>query len=190
MFSRPPRRAAERRTATAPQVVADRQVVQGGHDGARASARDRLAVRRQVLHGGQRHHVRRDVAQRVPVYSTGARRAGRTARTVRRSAGRSRRWAARGWSRRSSRRATPAPRAHEDRPGVAYPQRPSRASGLDLQVLGGVRVDHPQPGVEVVDEHDAALLAAERGADPLGVLGRRHLPGQLAVDRVGQRRRG
>ena len=95
--------------------------------------------------------------------------------TGRWSAGRSRRWAARGWSRRSSRPATPATTAPTKiapalRTRVATV---ARVAGLDLQVLGGVGVDDPQPGVEVVDQHDARLRAVERGADPLGVLGRR-----------------
>ena len=50
------------------------------------------------------------------------------------------------------------PGADEDRAGVADPR--GHLAGvprLDLQVLGGVGVDHAQPGVEVVDQHDAGL---------------------------------
>ena len=54
--------------------------------------------------------------------------------------------------------------ADEDRAGVADPHGPlPRASaGLDLQVLGRVRVDHPQPLLEVVDEHRRRTAAGQR----------------------------
>ena len=54
-------------------------------------------------------------------------------------------------------------------------------------MLGGVGVDDHQPGVEVVDQDDAGLPPGQRRPDPLDVLGRRDLPLQLDVDRVGQR---
>jgi hypothetical protein len=58
--------------------------------------------------------------------------------------------------------------------------------GLDLEVLGGVGVDHVEALVEVVDEHDAGLLATERGGIRSGAWSR-HLLVQLGVDRVGER---
>ena len=79
------------------------------------------------------------------------------------------------------------PRPDEDRAGVAHPQRDlAGVRGLDLQVLGGVGVDHRDAVVEVVDQHRAGLRPGQRGGDPLGVLGRRDLAVELRVDRVGQ----
>ena len=57
-------------------------------------------------------------------------------------------------------------------------------------MLGGVGVHHVEPLLEVVDEHDGRLLTAERGADPFGVLGQRHLLVELGGHVVGQRLAG
>src|SRR5690606_13997657 len=57
----------------------------------------------------------------------------------------------------------------------------------DLQVLGGVGVDHRQAVVEVVDQHDAGLRAGQRHGDAFGVLGGGHPDAQLGLDGVGQR---
>ena len=93
------------------QLVAQRQVRTRlrSSAGARNRAVTACAVRRQVLRIGQGHHVAGHLAQRRLVVlddvDAAQERLHRQAAT---SAGRSRRWAARGWSRRSSRRATPA----------------------------------------------------------------------------------
>ena len=80
------------------------------------------------------------------------------------------------------------PGADEDRPGVAHARRDlAGVAGLDLQVLGGVGVDDPQPRVDVVDQDDAGLGAVERRADPVGVLGGRDLTGHELEDGVGER---
>ena len=55
-------------------------------------------------------------------------------------------------------------------------------------MLGGVGVDHLDALVDVVDQHDARLPTAERGADPLGVAGREDLLVELGLDVVGERR--
>ena len=79
----------------------------------------------------------------------------------------------------------------EDRTGVAHPAGPGGGvAGLHLQVLGAVGVHHGQPLLEVVDQHDPGLLAAERGADPGHVTGRGDLLVELGLDLVGQRGRG
>ena len=57
-------------------------------------------------------------------------------------------------------------------------------------MLGGVGVDDAQPGVEVVDQHDAGLGAGQRRGDPLGVLGGGDLPGTSSRDGVGERLAG
>jgi Lon protease-like protein len=63
-------------------------------------------------------------------------------------------------------------RADEDGAGVVHARRNGfRIGGLNLQVLGGVRIDHVEPLVNVVDEHDGALLTTERGLDALDVFG-------------------
>ena len=78
-------------------------------------------------------------------------------------------------------------RADEDRTGVADLRRDGRRlGGVDLQVLGGVRVHDLEAGGHIVDQHDAGLAPGERRGDALGVLGARHLGGQLALDRAGQ----
>ena len=53
-------------------------------------------------------------------------------------------------------------------------------------MLGGVGVDHGQALLDVVDEHDARLLPAEGGPDPVGVPGREDLLVELGLDVVGQ----
>ncbi len=80
------------------------------------------------------------------------------------------------------------PGADEDRAGVADPVGHRRGvGGLDLQVLGAVRVDDPQALVDAVDQHDGGLLALQRGHDPvLDVFGGRDLRLQLLLDRVRQ----
>ena len=80
------------------------------------------------------------------------------------------------------------PGADEDRAGVADPGGASAAAslGLDLEVLGGVGVDDLEPLLEVVDQHDGRLPAAQRGADPLGVAGRGDLLVELGLDLVGE----
>ena len=60
---------------------------------------------------------------------------------------------------------------------------------IDLEVLGGVGVDDGEALLEVGDEDGRRLLAGQRGADPVDVLGQRDLPFELDVDRVGQRDR-
>ena len=76
----------------------------------------------------------------------------------------------------------------EDGARVAHPGRPGGGvRGLDLQVLGGVRVDDGEAVVERVDQHDAGLPAAQRLGDALTVLGGGHLRLQLGLDRLGQR---
>ena len=54
-------------------------------------------------------------------------------------------------------------------------------------MLGGVGVDDPEAGVEVVDEDDRrTAVPASASADPLDVLGGGDLAGQLLLDGVGQ----
>ncbi len=53
-------------------------------------------------------------------------------------------------------------------------------------MLRGVRVDDSKSLVEIVDEDDTGLLAGERSANAVDVLGRRHLRAELSVDRVGE----
>ncbi len=78
-------------------------------------------------------------------------------------------------------------RADEDGTGVADLRGPAGGVvGLDLEVLGGVGVDHVDALLEVVDQHDAGLLAPERDQDALGVLGGVDLLVELALDLVGQ----
>ena len=60
--------------------------------------------------------------------------------------------------------------------------------GDDLEVLGRIGVDDGEALLEIADEHGGRLLAGQRGADPLGVLGERHLPLDLGVDGVGELR--
>src|SRR5690606_38441770 len=72
-------------------------------------------------------------------------------------------------------------------PGVPHPGGDrGGVGGLDLQVLGGVGVDHLQPGLQVVDQHDRGLTSAERLGDALAVLGGGHLGGQLLLHALGQ----
>ena len=80
------------------------------------------------------------------------------------------------------------PRADENRSGGTDPGgHPGGVCGLDLQVLGGVGVDHPHPGVNVVDQDDAGLAALQRFGHPLPVDGAGQLAGQFGVGGVGQR---
>ena len=53
-------------------------------------------------------------------------------------------------------------------------------------MLGGVGVDDVEALLEVVDQHDAGLLPAQRGADPLDVPGRGDLLVELGLDLVGE----
>ena len=53
-------------------------------------------------------------------------------------------------------------------------------------MLGGVGVDGPDAGVEVVDQHDRRLPAGQRGGHPLAVHGGLQLGGDFAVGGVGQ----
>lgn len=79
-------------------------------------------------------------------------------------------------------------RAHEDRARVADPGGDGGGvGGLDLQVLGAVRVDDPQALLHAVDQHDRGLLARKGGRDALlDVLGGGGLRHQFLLDRVGQ----
>src|SRR5699024_3594378 len=73
--------------------------------------------------------------------------------------------------------------ADEDRAGIGDAGgRGGGVGGLDLQVLGAVGVDHREALVEVGDEHDAALLTAQRVVDAVAVPGRGNLPGGLGLD--------
>ena len=75
----------------------------------------------------------------------------------------------------------------EDRPGVTDPQgHTASVAGLDLQVLGGIRVDHGDPGLEIVDQDDAGLPAGQRRGDPLDVLGRSHAAHQGSLHTLGE----
>ena len=70
--------------------------------------------------------------------------------------------------------------ADEDGSGVANASSAlARVGGDDLEVLGSPLVDDLQPLVEVVDEHEGALLG-QRGLDPLAVPGGRQLRCDLA----------
>src|SRR6266516_2895439 len=72
-------------------------------------------------------------------------------------------------------------------PRVADPLgAPARVRGDHLEMLGGVGVDDRQAMLEIADEHGGRLLAGERGADALGVLGEPDLALDLGVDGVGQ----
>ena len=53
-------------------------------------------------------------------------------------------------------------------------------------MLGGVGVDHPHAGVDVVDEHGRGLHAGQRLGDPPPVHGGLELAGQLGVGGIGQ----
>ena len=57
---------------------------------------------------------------------------------------------------------------------------------MDLEVLGGVRVDDVLALVEVVDHDDGRLSAGQGRRDPLGVLGLSHLA--LELDHAPPRR--
>ena len=56
---------------------------------------------------------------------------------------------------------------------------------LDLEVLGRICVDHGKTGLDIVDEHDARLLAAQRRGDSLTVFGLGDLAVEFCVDGVG-----
>ena len=75
--------------------------------------------------------------------------------------------------------------ADEDGAGVADARGVGGGvAGLHLEVLGGVRVDHLEAGVDVVDQDDARLRPLECLAHALGVEGD-VVPGlDLAVDRI------
>ena len=78
--------------------------------------------------------------------------------------------------------------ADEDRSGVADAGGDGRSvAGLDLQVLRGVGVAHLHALVEVVDQHDAGLGAAQGDLDALDVPGGGDLLLQLGLHVVGQR---
>ncbi len=78
-------------------------------------------------------------------------------------------------------------RADEDRARIADPGGDGGGvGGLDLQVLGGVGVDHVQALVDRVDQDDPGLRAGQRLADPGLVPGRGDLGLQLGLDRLGQ----
>ena len=80
-----------------------------------------------------------------------------------------------------------AVRADEDRAGGPDPGgHRGGVGGLDLEVLGRVRVHDGQPVVHTGHQDAAGLRAAQRGRDALGVLGARDLPLELGVHRVGQ----
>ncbi len=80
--------------------------------------------------------------------------------------------------------------ADEHRPGVAHAGGDGGGvRGLDLQVLGGVGVDDGEPGLDVVDEDDRGLGAAQRLLDAAGVLGGRDPVAEDRVDGVGELRR-
>ena len=77
--------------------------------------------------------------------------------------------------------------SHEDRPGVADPQgHRAGIAGLDLEVLGGIGVDHRDAGRDVVDQDDPGLPTGQRGGHPLGVLGRGHPAYQRGFDTGGK----
>ncbi len=81
--------------------------------------------------------------------------------------------------------------AEEDRAGVADLRGDRvRVAGLDLQVLGRVGVDDGQALLQVVDQDEAGLPAAEGLGHPLRVLGPGDLGLQLGLDRVGELHRG
>ncbi len=61
---------------------------------------------------------------------------------------------------------------------------------LDLQVLGGVGVDDPEPVVEAGHQHDARLRAGERLGDALGMPRGGDLAGKLLLDGLGERLAG
>ena len=123
----------------ADQVRAQRQVGQGHVDADHVELRrveprgDRLAVRGQVLGGRQRQHMRRHLGQRARrvvdhLHLPQERHRGQ----ARRRTGPTRRWAARGWTRRSSRPATPASRTRRTprrRCGSGRQPRRRRGSG-------------------------------------------------------------
>ena len=78
-------------------------------------------------------------------------------------------------------------RTDEDGAGVAHAGGDvGGVAGLDLEVLGGIRVDDVEAGVDVVDEDDARLRALEGLGDPLGVLRGRRRGGRAAVGAVGE----
>ncbi len=79
--------------------------------------------------------------------------------------------AARGSSRRIVAEADRAVRTDEDGTCVAHAGGDvGCVAGLDLEVLGGIRVDDVEPRVDVVDEDDARLCALEGLGDAFGVL--------------------
>ena len=149
---------------------------------------DRGTVARQVLGLGERDHVVGDLRQRRArvVHDVHGlhERTHREARGVAGAAGRREHVVGAGAVVAQRHRGE---RAEEDRPGVADPGRPGGGVlGLDLEVLGGVGVDHGEALLEVVDQHDRGLLAGQRGADPLGVPGHRHLLVELGLDVGGE----
>src|SRR5690606_13836919 len=75
----------------------------------------------------------------------------------------------------------------EDRSGVAHPGGDGPGvGGHDLQVFGGVGVDDLQAVVEVVDEDDAGLGAAQGLGDAVAVLGGGHPRGEFGLDAGGE----
>ena len=172
------------------QVIADGELFEQIH--APKPRRDRLPVRGQVLHVGERDHVRRDLPQRGLVVADDVdptqEGLDRQSATVPRTAsGRQHVVGAGAVVAERHRRVRP----DEDRAGVAHPQCQLVASaGLDLQVFGRVGVDDHQAGVEVVDEHRAGLLTGQGCGDAAGVLGHGHEPGQFRIDGTGQRLAG
>ncbi len=80
-------------------------------------------------------------------------------------------------------------RADEHRAGVAHAGGDGGGvRGLDLQVLGRRRRHDGEAGLDVVDEDDGGLRAAQRLLDAAGVLGGRDpvAEDQDGVDRVGE----
>ncbi len=150
---------------------------------------DRLAVRGQVLGLGQGHDVVRDVAQRGlgvvdDVHTAQERLHGQTAAVAGAATGGQHVVGAGEVVAQAHRRV----RADEDRSGVADPSGDAGGvTGLDLEVLGGIRVDDRQTGVEIVDEDHARLPSGQGLAHPLGVLGGGHSRLEVGSDRLGQR---
>ena len=88
------------------------------------------------------------------------------------------------------------PRADENGAGVADAIGDcAGVAGLNLEVFGGIGVDHVDALVEIVHQHDRGLLPRQRRPDALGVPGGRHLrfefgaDGLRQLDRIGDQHR-
>ena len=146
-----------------PQVVAQREVVEVGHVSRRCDGLTRTstaaawpgrssAFASATTCGATSSSARRVVVDDVDAAQEGLHRQAR--RVAGAAAGGQHVVGARGVVAERDRRV----RADEDRAGVAHAHRDlAGVARLDLEVLGGVGVDDAEPGVEVVDENDAAL---------------------------------